>query len=188
MHSTQRISDDELENYNKYNEIIDDLDYQLEQLEKDGIDVFDLRLELKLSQDKVKSGSFNMVNIYLDGLKPRIKAFWDKLGKQPKKREIKLISESELGEELEKAKQERKKYAEESGKIQEESNKEENQNIEKAIDDLTDQIKNFVGNDDKQGAISLYSKVQEIYKNTPKEQKAKILSKCIQIQKILSEK
>ena len=209
MHSTQRISDEELESYNKYNEIIDDLDYQLEQLEKYGIDAFDLRLELKLSQDKVKSGNFNMVNIYLDGLKPRIKAQWDKLGKQPKRREIKYISESELEEELEKAKQERKKYMEESEKVEEKSNEEEyndededsnkptkkiadetelNQSIEMSIDKLTKQIKNFVDNNERQKAASLYSKVQEIYKNLPKEEKVKVLSKCIEAQKILSKK
>src|SRR3989338_8685037 len=105
LHEHARLSDEELDNYNKYNETIDDLDYQLEQLEKAGIDIFDLRLELKMSQDKVKSGNFNMVNIYLDGLKPRIKAQWDKLGKTPKKREIKYFSESEFEAELRKAKE-----------------------------------------------------------------------------------
>jgi hypothetical protein len=114
MHNPQRVSDKELENYNRYNKIIDDLDYQLEQLEKEGIDIFDLRLELKLAQDKVKSGSFNMVDIYLEGLKPRIKAQWEKLGKEPKKREIKYVSEAELEKELEKAKEERKKVQEEN--------------------------------------------------------------------------
>jgi len=81
-------------------------------LEKDGIDIFDLRLELKMALDKVKSGGFNMVNIYLEGLAPRIKSNWDKLGKQPEKRRIKLVTESELREELEKAKEARKKFEE----------------------------------------------------------------------------
>ena len=112
LHEHARLSDEELENYNKYNEVIDDLDYQLEQLEKDGIDVFDLRLELKMALDKVKSGSFNMVNIYLEGLTPRIKANWDKLGRQPEKKKLKLVTESELREELERAKEARKKFEE----------------------------------------------------------------------------
>ena len=112
LHEHARLSDEELDNYNRYNEMIDDLDYQLEQLEKYGTDVFDLKLELKMALDKVKSGSFNMVNIYLEGLTPRIKAQWDKLGKSPEKKKLKLVSESELREELEKAKEARKKFQE----------------------------------------------------------------------------
>ena len=112
LHEHARLSDEELENYNKYNEVMDDFDYQIEQLEKYGIDVFDLRLELKMALDKVKSGSFNMVNIYLEGLTPRIRAQWDKLGKQPEKRKLKLVTESELREELEKAKEARRKFEE----------------------------------------------------------------------------
>jgi len=113
LHEHARLSDEELENYNKYNDIIDDLDYQIEQLEKEKIDVFDLKLELKMALDKVKSGSFNMVDIYLEGLTPRIKAHWEKLGKTPEKRKIKLVSEEELKEEFEKAKKEREKYEKE---------------------------------------------------------------------------
>ncbi|HLG25105.1 MAG TPA: DUF87 domain-containing protein [Candidatus Nanoarchaeia archaeon] len=124
LHSTGRISDEELENYNKFNNIIDDLEYQLEQLERLGVDIFDLKLELKLSADKVKSGNFNMVNIYLDGLRPRIQGNWDKLGKEPAKREIKFISESELEEELEKAKKGRKKEQDKEDKRKEGEEKE----------------------------------------------------------------
>ena len=113
LHEHARLSDEELENYNKYNDIIDDLDYQIEQLEKEKIDVFDLKLELKMALDKVKSGSFNMVDIYLEGLTPRIKEQWDKLGKTPEKRRLKLVSKTELKEEFEKAKKEREKYEKE---------------------------------------------------------------------------
>ena len=113
LHEHARLSDEELDSYNRYNDLIDDLDYQLEQLEKHSIDIFDLKLELKMALDKVKSGSFNMVNIYLEGLTPRIKANWEKLGLAPEKRKINLVSESELREELEKAKEARKKYDEE---------------------------------------------------------------------------
>ena len=117
LHEHARLSDEELENYNKYNEMIDDLEYQLEQLEKYGIDVFDLKLELKMALDKVKSGSFNMVNIYLEGLIPRIKSNWDKIGKTPEKRKLKLVTESELREELDKAKEARKKFEEGQSKV-----------------------------------------------------------------------
>ena len=109
MHSTQRLLDKELDDYYKYNEIIDDLEYNLEQLGQNGVDLFDFQLELKMALDKVKAGSFHMVDIYLEGLNPRIKAAWEKLGKQPKKREKMLISSDELKEELEKAKREKEK-------------------------------------------------------------------------------
>ena len=89
------------------------MEYQIEQLKEQEIDVFDLDLELKLAKDKINAGSFNMVDIYLEGLTPRIKAQWDKLGKTPEKRKIKLVSETELKEEFEKAKKEREKYEKE---------------------------------------------------------------------------
>ena len=107
LHEHARLTDEELENYNKYNEVIEDLEYQIEQLEKENIDVFDLKLELKMALDKVKSGSFNMVDIYLEGLKPRVEEAWKKMGKQPKKREIKLVEDVELQREFEEAKRAR---------------------------------------------------------------------------------
>jgi len=116
LHEHARLTDEELENYNKYNEIIDDLDYQIEQLEKYKIDIFDLKLELKMALDKVKSGSFNMVDIYLEGLKPRVKSQWDKLGKKPEKKKIKLVSEDELLAEFKKAKESRKEFEKEEVK------------------------------------------------------------------------
>ncbi|MCP3682414.1 MAG: DUF87 domain-containing protein [bacterium] len=115
LHEHARLTDEELENYNKYNNMIDDLDYQIEQLEKEGLDVFDLKLELKMALDKVKSGSFNMVNIYLDSLTPRLKEQWKKLGKEPKKKEIRLVSEEALKEDFEKAKKARDEEAKAAG-------------------------------------------------------------------------
>jgi hypothetical protein len=105
-HSVERMPDDEIEDYNKYNDIVDDLSYSLDQLEAEGVDVFDLKLELKLALDKVKSGNFNMVKIYLEGLTPRIDKQWEKIGKKPKKFERKLIDDAAIKAELEKAKQE----------------------------------------------------------------------------------
>ena len=104
LHSVARLTDDELDMYNQYNSIVEDLEFQLDQLDEMKQDVFDLKLELKLSKDKIKSGNFNMVKIYLEGLTPRIQKIWDKLGKAPKKLEIKLVSDAEMKAELEAAK------------------------------------------------------------------------------------
>ena len=111
MHSTQRLTDKELDDYYKYNEIVDDIEFEMDQLEKEGVDLFDFQLELKMALDKVKSGSFHMVDIYIESLRPRIKAQWEKLGKQPKKRVKTLVSSDELKEELEKAKKEQEKIS-----------------------------------------------------------------------------
>jgi hypothetical protein len=114
-HSVERLSDDEIEKYNEYNDIIDQMQYELEQLEKLDQDVFDLKLELKLALDKVKAGGFNMAKIYIDGLKPRIEKLWKKLGKKPKKLEREKVSEEEMKKELERAKIEREKAEAEEG-------------------------------------------------------------------------
>lgn len=115
LHEHARLTDDELDNYNRYNDRIDELDYSIECLEKESIDIFDLKLELKMALDKVKSGSFNMVDIYLEGLKPRVEEQWKRLGKEPAKKTARLVSEDELKEEFLKAQQARKEYEEKGG-------------------------------------------------------------------------
>jgi len=137
LHSVERLTDEELDKYNQFNDIVDDLDFQFEQLEKEqGQDVFDLRLELKLSKDKIKSGNFNMVKIYLDGLTPRVEKLWQKLGKKPKKRTMKLINVDDLKADLVAAKKSSeeaaKKAADDAAKA--ESEKKEEVKEEKAID------------------------------------------------------
>jgi hypothetical protein len=62
-----------------------------------------------MALDKVKSGNFNMVNIYLEGLTPRIKGHWEKLGKTPEKRKVMLIDDSQMRKELEVAAKEKEK-------------------------------------------------------------------------------
>jgi hypothetical protein len=111
LHSVVRLSDEELDKYNKYNDIADDLAFQFEQLKKEGQDVFDLKLELKLAVDKIKSGNFNMVQIYLDGLTPRVEKIWNKIGKKPEKLELKLVDMSEVEDDMKEAKAEHDKAA-----------------------------------------------------------------------------
>ncbi len=117
-HSVERMADEEIEEYNKYNDMVDELEFSLEQLEEEGVDIFDLKLELKLALDKVKQGNFNMVKIYVDGLKPRIDKQWEKIGKKPRKYERKLVDMKELKKDLEQAEKERAEY-----EANEESNK-----------------------------------------------------------------
>jgi hypothetical protein len=125
LHNTRRLSDEELDKYNKYNEIVDDLEYQIEQLEKEKVDAFDLKMELKLVKDKIMTGNFSVVEIYLEGLVPRIQKEWEKLGKKPKKREIKLVAEEEIKKSVEEAKKSREKFEKQEAKNKPEEKKQE---------------------------------------------------------------
>ncbi|NOQ55491.1 MAG: DUF87 domain-containing protein, partial [Nanohaloarchaea archaeon] len=116
LHSVERLSDEILDKYYKYNTILYDLKYQIQQLKELGVDTFDLDLEIKLALSKIKKGKFNMVDIYLQGLTPRIEDQWKKLGKTPKKKEQAYVTDQEIQEEVEKAKKEREKYIEDQKK------------------------------------------------------------------------
>ena len=113
LHNTRRLSDEELEKYNKYNEIIDDFENQVQQLEKEKVDVFDLKMELKLIKDKLMTGNFSVVDIYVEGLGPRLQKQWEKIGKKPKKAEKKLLDVSEIKKSVEEAKKAREVYEKE---------------------------------------------------------------------------
>jgi len=109
LHNTRRLPDEELEKYNQYNDQVEDLEYQIEQLEELKIDVFDLKMELKLVKDKIMTGNFSVVDIYLEGLKPRIVKQWEKLGKTPKKKQMVLASIEDIQKSVEEARKEREK-------------------------------------------------------------------------------
>lgn len=134
LHNTRRLSDEELEKYNHYNEIIDDFENQIEQLEVEKVDIFDLKMELKLIKDKLMSGNFSVVDIYIEGLAPRLQKQWEKIGKKPKKLEKKLIDVAEIQKSVEEARKARAVYEKEEAKNKKvEAKKEEVQNIETKI-------------------------------------------------------
>ncbi len=116
LHNTRRLSDEELEKYNKYNDIIDDFENQVNQLEKEKIDIFDFKMELKLIKDKLMTGNFSVVDIYVEGLGPRLQKQWEKIGKKPKKVEKKLLDASEIEKSVEEAKKAREIYEKEEQK------------------------------------------------------------------------
>jgi hypothetical protein len=116
LHNTRRLSDEELEKYNTYNELVEDMEYQVEQLDQLKIDVFDLKMELKLIKDKIMTGNFSVVDIYLEGLKPRMQKQWEKLGKTPKKKQKALADVSEIKKAVEEAKKERDKFEKQQAK------------------------------------------------------------------------
>ncbi|MEK6916925.1 MAG: helicase HerA-like domain-containing protein, partial [Nanoarchaeota archaeon] len=163
LHSITRLNDAKIADYDKYNNIIDDLQYQLDQIKEFNIDVFDLELELKLALEKVKTGEFNLVRIYLESLTPKVDKMWQKLKKKPKRFEIKMISEAELKKELEEAKEARKKFEDEQKKaakliqpkIEPETKKTENK-------DNTKNKEETIGNDKQENKKETNNKVTPV--------------------------
>ncbi|MEM4347914.1 MAG: DUF87 domain-containing protein [Candidatus Altiarchaeota archaeon] len=92
LHSVQRISDKELERYDKFNIKIEELKDKIEKLKEVGVDVFDLELELNLAFDNVKKGSFDVAKLYLESLEPRINSEYESKFKDEAKIEIKKES------------------------------------------------------------------------------------------------
>jgi hypothetical protein len=121
LHSTRRLTDEELEQYNKYNDAVDEVEFHIEKLADEKVDIFDLKMELKLIKDKIMSGSFSVVQIYLDGLQPRVLKEWEKLGKKPPAFELEYVDEEAMEEEEAKSKAEK---SEENAKVSVGSKKE----------------------------------------------------------------
>ena len=115
LHSVTRLDDKELNNYLKYNEIMDELRNSAEQLEANKVDIFDLKLELNLAESKIRTGQFNIVDIYLESLKPKIDDAWKRIGKQPLKIVKKKVNVEEIKKSVEAGKSEREKFVKEQG-------------------------------------------------------------------------
>ena len=73
-------------------------------------------MELKLIKDKLMTGNFSVVDIYVEGLGPRLQKQWEKLGKKPKKVEKKLLDVAEIQKSVEEAKKARAIYEKEEMK------------------------------------------------------------------------
>ena len=110
LHNTRRLSDEELEKYNQYNDQLDDLEDQIAQLETEKVDTFDFKMEIKLMKDKLMTGNFSVVEIYMEGLKPRIEKEWQRLGKKPKPRQLKLVSQEDIQKSIEEAQKSRSAF------------------------------------------------------------------------------
>jgi hypothetical protein len=110
LHGTKRLSNDELKKYEKYFAEMEDLDYQAAQLKLLKIDTMDIELELKLSKAKVKSGQFQMADMYLETLRPRLVEHWKKLGREPMHIVRKKITHAEVAKGIREARIGRAKY------------------------------------------------------------------------------
>ncbi|MCS7134914.1 MAG: DUF853 family protein [Candidatus Aenigmarchaeota archaeon] len=72
MHMPHKITEQELQMYKDYNLRIEKIEKEIERLEKEGRDVFDLKIELKLAKDKLKKGMFRVSEIYIESLNKKL--------------------------------------------------------------------------------------------------------------------
>ncbi|MCK4649724.1 DUF87 domain-containing protein [Candidatus Pacearchaeota archaeon] len=110
LHSVERLSNKELKEYEKYFVEIEDFEYQVLQLKKLDVDTMDLELEIKLSKAKIKSGQFQIAEMYLKSLRSKAMDQWKKIGKKPMHLVRRRLSAVEVTEGIKKAKTERAKY------------------------------------------------------------------------------
>jgi len=110
LHSTQRLTKQTLDKYSKYFNKLEDLAFQIDKLKELGQDVIDLELELKFSRDKMSEGSFQMVDMYLETLEPKIKTAWRKAHKAPLHLVKKKLSQKDVLEGIKQAKKDRENY------------------------------------------------------------------------------
>jgi len=71
-HEPHKIPDRDLETYKEYAAILAKIEAKIVSMEKAGQDVFDLKTEFNLAQDKLKKGRFRMAKIYIDSLKKHV--------------------------------------------------------------------------------------------------------------------
>ena len=119
LHNHARLPEKEIEQYEKYGRIMEELVYQVEQLKANKVDTLDVELELKLASSKIKVGQFNLADIYLESLTPKINNEWKRIGKSPPKLEIKKVSKEEIIKGVEEAKKERQNYIKKEEKMSE---------------------------------------------------------------------
>jgi hypothetical protein len=72
LHDTFRITDQELETYEKFDKEIHDLRAKMEELKNRKIDTYDMELEINLAEEKTKTGQLRMAETYIESVKSRI--------------------------------------------------------------------------------------------------------------------
>jgi len=152
LHQLTRLSDKDLEQYDGLNKRIEECKFQLRELSRRKVDVFDIEVELKLADQKLAQGAFDMAGMYLESLESRVATEWKRFGSKPPKMEERLADKEELRKAMEDAKRERMKYA---GK--KETAKEDP--VSKATE-LYDELKALVDQCKKRGAETFVEEIE----------------------------
>ena len=177
LHNHARLTEKELETYEKYSTILLDLYNQVDKLKENKVDTIDIELELKLASSKIKQGQFNLADIYLDSLNTKISNEWKKLNKTPPKLEIRKLSKEEILEGVEKAKEERQKYVEKEEKLNEFKQLQSDfSNLKKKIEELKTKGIN---------TSLIEIKFKELAKKSEKTEKTKKKSDLLESRKLL---
>ncbi len=74
LHSTTQISEEAFNKMRAAQVKLDNLKKEITSLKKKGIDVYEIEMEFKLADDKVKDGNFDMADLYLDSVENKVKA------------------------------------------------------------------------------------------------------------------
>lgn len=109
-HNTFGLPAEELNKYTEYNKKLDDMRWKISQLKKAKVDVFDVEIELKLIDEKLSQGNFNMVDMYLESMKPNLDKIVKKHRRKIGRKKVETFTSKELKEILDRAKTMRKKY------------------------------------------------------------------------------
>jgi len=72
LHSTFRISEEDLAQYKTVTATLKELKSKLEEMKKKGRDVYDLGMEINLAEEKLKQGNVSMASTYLEGVKQKL--------------------------------------------------------------------------------------------------------------------
>jgi len=75
VHSPHKLFEEELNTYKRLGNEIWKIREIVKKLKKKKVDTTDIEFDLKLAEDKLKVGSFRMVEIYLEGLRDVVKKY-----------------------------------------------------------------------------------------------------------------
>ncbi len=73
LHDSSRMSDEELTTYFSVKKRMDEVRARVNKLKEKGVDAYDIEIEVNLAVDRIKEGSLNMANAYLDSVDKRLK-------------------------------------------------------------------------------------------------------------------
>jgi len=90
LHDHHKLTDGVLGKYNSYNLRLDRLYETLKKYKVVGSEVFDLDLELNLTLENLKRGLFDVVDLYLDSLEPKVSGNYYNLTEKQQKEFEKL--------------------------------------------------------------------------------------------------
>ncbi len=183
LHSTKRLTNTELEKYEKYFQEIEDIEYQTQQLKKLNVDVLDLELEIKLTKQKIKEGQFQMADMYFESLKPRLEEQWKRLKKKPMHKPKQKIKREEVMMGVSESIKQRKEYEQKNPKqkitfqqdleeIKKELRKVKKKNeakmIKEQLTDIEQRIKPYKGSIPQKDAEGIKKELQDIKDNLKK--------------------